>query len=330
MAADRSITCVNQDGDSITFTERALNPFILVSAEGVYDAQNNMNLTENTVTDGAVYQGSVAKYRNIVLTVKDQSITRSKSINDDIYINAAVIRNKTLEILDARTPEASSGGKDFVDHRALLDKVFKRNELGRLTFKEDDEERVIDYYVESVTSTGTHTSRLHTISLICPDPFFYDPYDQILYLSRIVADFEFIHEFIEDGEEFGHSLGAYENIYNETANENIGLTIKISGDVEIVNPVITHMERNEYIQIGKPTKTFRLGVGEQLIISTGIGNKHVYWIHDRQTEEINYYMLDGSTFIQLMRGNNHISFDALAGRVGLSIEIVYRLQYARA
>lgn len=330
MAADRVITCTNQDGDVISFTEKGFNPFLLVSVEGVYDNVNNVNLMENTMTDGAIFQGSNTPYRNIVITVKDIALTKSSQETADIRITDAIIRGKTLEILQAVTPESSVGGADFVDHREILDKVFKRNELGRLSFKEDEQERVIDYYVEKVTSTGTHTSRYHTISLMCPDPFFYDPFVVQMILAQVIADFEFIHEFSEIGQEFAHNLGVYENIYNESANENIGLTINITGETDIVNPKVYRMNDGEFIQIGSTSNPYTLSRGDSLIITTGVGNKHVYQVHNGVNTEINYYMAEGSTFIQLMRGNNYIGVDATSGKNSMTAEISYKMQYARA
>lgn len=292
MADKRIITCTNNDGFSMSFTETQFDPFLIHDVEGVYLLDNTVNITENTMTDGAVYQGSITKYRNIVLTLKDMD--------------------------------------NFAENRTLIDKLFKRNSTGRLLFEESDNVKAIEYVVENVDSTGEEAPRFTTISLICPDPFFYDPNDVKVYLAQMVADFEFIHEFKEEGEEFGHSMGLYENIYNESANENIGLSIVITGEATIVNPVIARLESSEFIQIGTETNQFTLTPGEQLVITTGMGNKHVLWIHDGQTEEINYMMADGSSFIQLMRGDNNISYDAEEGKGGMSIEIAYRLQYPRA
>lgn len=330
MRSNRSITCTNKDGDTLTFREDVFLPFVLVNADDVYDAKNNVNITENTMTDGAIYQGSTAKYRNIVLTLQDISAYRdSESESDEIIISSAVINGKTLTILDA-VNGIDAGTRDYVHNRSLLDKVFKRNEPGTLLFREDEEERAIDYYVESMTSTGANPYRTHTISLICPDPFFYDPNDIVIELAQIVADFEFIHEFSADGEELGHNIGLYNNIYNESANENIGLTIEISGATQIINPIVTRMESNEFIQIGDEDNPFTLDIGEKLIITTGTGNKHVYYLHGGTTEEINYKMADGSSFIQLMRGNNNISYNALFGKNGMKVLLTYRMQYARA
>lgn len=330
MAADRSITCANQDGDTIEFTEYKLSPFLLVKVEGVYDNKNNINMMENINTDGGIFQGSNASYRNIVITLKDVAKTKTAFIDADVYISSAVIKGKTLEILDASTPELSIGGKDFSDHRELLDKVFKRNELGRLVFKESEEERAIDYYVESITSTGTHSVRYHTISLICPDPFFYELNDTETSLIELRSNLEFIHEFPEEGEEFGYYSVGQKDIYNESANENIGITINISGDGNITNPSITRLENGDFIKIGNSQHPFTLDAGDNLIITTGVGNKHVYLLHNGVTTEINYYMVDGSSFVQLMRGHNTIYFDSDTGKDTANIVISYRLQYMRA
>lgn len=291
-AADRQVTCRNNDGFEMTFTERALDPFLLVSADGIYDRTNNINITQNVMTDGGIYQGSVAKYRDIVLTLKDTS--------------------------------------NFDENRDLIDRLFKKDSIGTLTFTEKGHTRAIEYVVEKVKTTGTHTVRYTTISLICPDPFFYDPFDIVVFLSQLMDDFEFIHEFSAEGEDFGHYLGNYENIYNESANENIGLSILLKGDADIVNPVITRLEYNDFIQIGDENNPFTLETGDSLLITTGTGNKHVYWMHDGQTEEINYRMIDGSSFIQLKRGNNYIAFDSDAGKNTMTLTITYRMQYARA
>lgn len=358
MAADRIITCTNSDGESITFSEDGLNDFILVKVDGVYDAQNTINITENTMTDGAVYHGSTAKYRNIVLTLKDISESRSGLVqNDDIYISSAVIHDKELEIIRAEQYENESrdiyissavihnrqlniikagqyqrrsGGEDFVAHRQELDKVFKRGSLGRLSFKEADEEKVIDYYVESMQSTGTHTTRLHTISLICPDPFFYDPNDNVVKIAQWVEDFEFIHEFDSEGEELGHFISSYEDIYNDSADENIGFTAVISGSNAITNPSLTRYESNESIKVGTQSNPFTLQIGDILTITTGTGNKHVYLTSGGVTTEINQYLSEDSTFIQIMRGHNNIGYDADLGKGGMEIMITYRLRHVRA
>lgn len=330
MITNRTITCTNKDGDSLTLTENGFTPFLLVDVKGIYSTDNSVNLMKNTTMDGAAFQSSLADYRNIVLTFQDVSpVRRLEAGSGDVYISSGRITGKTVEIYET-VEESTLGTQDYVAHRTLIDKVFKSNELGRLIFREDEEERAIDYYVENIDSTGENPTRIHTVSLICPDPFFYDPNDIIVKIAQIIGDFEFIHEFTEDGQEFGHSMGVYENIYNESANEDIGLNINISCRNDVVNPVIIHIDKNEFIQIGDSSNPFTLAMGDSLLITTGTGNKHIYHIHEGVSTEINYRMADGSSFIQLKRGNNRIGFEAETGKNDMLIEISYRMQYSRA
>ena len=293
--SERKITCTNNDGDSMTFTETTLSPFLLYSVEGVYDLKTNMIFSENTMTDGATYLGSTAKYRNIVLTLEDTEID---------------------------TP--------FSENREMLNKLFKRGVTGTLLFEEDDNKRAIEYYVEDMHSDGTHTKRLHTVSLICPDPFFYDPEETEVTFAEWISAFEFLHEFTASCEELGYYTAAYKDIYNASADENIGLTIIITGSADVVNPGIVRFESDESIQVGSELHPFTLLQGDTLTITTHTGNKHIYLTHDGVTTEVNQYMTEDSVFIQLMRGDNNIGFLATSGGASMVVKMIYRIRYVRA
>ncbi len=294
MAADRIIRCTNKDGISMRFTERDLTPFILVSADGIYDALNNVHVSENTMIDGAQFQGSTAKYRNIVLTIKD----------------------------DGNYPE----------DRNMLNQLFKENEIGLLEISENGQnQRVIEYYVESMKSDGLYNARHHIISLICPDPFFYDPTDTTVYMASWVSDFEFEFEDTGDGFEFGHqSAERIQNIVNDYAEDNIGMTIRISCSGEVTNPSIIRVESDTHITVGTNTKPLTTQVGDVVTITTGTGNKHIYLTREGTTTEINEYLTEDSDFIQLMRGNNNIGYSAGSGEEYMTVAISYRFKHARA
>jgi len=294
MAADRIIRCTNKDGVSMRFTERDLTPFILVSADGIYDAINNVHVSENTMIDGAQYQGSTAKFRNIVLTLKDDG--------------------------------------NFPEDRNSLNQLFKDNEVGLLEISENGQNvRVIDYYVESMKSTGTFGVRYHTISLICPDPFFYDPNDTTVYMASWVSNFEFEFEDEGEGFEFGYqSAERIQNIVNDYAEDNIGMTIRISCSGAVVNPSIIRVESDTHITVGSTAKPLETQVGDVVTITTGTGNKHVYLTREGTTTEINEYLTEDSDFIQLMRGNNNIGYSADSGEEYMTVGISYRFKHARA
>lgn len=287
---NRLITCTNEDGISLYFGV-SFSPFILESVDGVYSIKNKVSTVENTMIDGSTYQGSVAEMRNIVLTLRDKN---SHKFN-----------------------------------RELLYRCFKIDSKGQLKYKEDDSVKVIDYYVESISITGDYESRSATVSLLCPDPFFYDENDINVYLAEWNPAFKFIHEFKATKEEIGYrSLVKIQNIINETATDNIGITIQITAKGTVKNPRIIHAESNRIIKVGYESKPLLMSAGDILTISTVTGNKHVYLLSEGVRTEINHYLTEDSEYFQLQRGNNHIGYDADGGLDNISIKITYRLKYS--
>lgn len=294
LPAERVIKCKNlKDNTSITFTEKGFTPFILAKADGIYDVTNNVSMSDNTMIDGAIYQGAIAKKRNIVLTLKD---------------------------ID-----------NYDENRELIDRVFAGGVLGALTVYDGEHEREIEYYVESISSTAKVTSRLTTISLLCPDPHFYDPYSNVLKISEIMDCFEFPHCFIEAGEEFSFmNMNRIGEIQNNEAEEFTGLTILVKARGTVVDPVITKIESQESLKIGYTNKTFTMMAGDVVSITTHTGNKNIQCTRSGLTTDINEYLSEDSVFFQLTRGVNSIGYDADSGSQYLELIISYRSRFMRA
>ena len=146
----RTITCVNQFNMKGVFSEGSFGPFLLSDVDGLYQMASTINVMSNTMTDGASYQSAILPKRNIVLTLKDIS--------------------------------------DYTSHRAFLNSVFVPKSMSTLYLDEGDEHRKIDYYVEKVTSDGINAYRTYQISLICPDPYFYDLNDSFVTMSSFIPE----------------------------------------------------------------------------------------------------------------------------------------------
>ena len=287
----RTVTCLNNDNLTATFG-RYTEPFFLEDCDGVYEVSNNVSTSDNTMTDGATYLGSVTKLRNIVLTLRDRP----------------------------------SG--DHRENRTLLYNLFKPKSAGTLTYKEDDIERQIDYYVESVSIGGTERSRQATVSLICPDPFFVDPDEITVILAGWDAQFEFEHEFVDGGEELGVRVQELsKTIENTSAAENIGLTITIEAEGAVTTPTVTHVEQEESITVGTDDMPYTMAMGDKIIITTGTNNKHVYEVVDGVQTEINEYLTEDSEFFQLMSGDNTIGFSAVSGEDNMIVTVSYQYRY---
>ena len=229
----RTITCINADGASLTVTEKDFSPFLLTGADGIYDSANQVYISENSMTDGAIYQGSVAKYRNIVLRLAD---------------------------VDA-----------YRDNRDILNEIFKEKEKGTLIYQEGDgPARKIGYYVESLTSTGLHSSREHEISLICPDPFFREANDHEEAMAGWASAFQFpfsnpVYQYFEFGYQHKERL---KTITNTSAEDGIGLEIIIESTGTATNPRVIRIESAEALEIGSASKPFTMQAGDVVTITT--------------------------------------------------------------
>ena len=286
---NRKIICTNNSGSEIIFGS-IFSPFLLCEVDGIYSVKNNVTVSENNLIDGAIYQGSTISKRNIVLTVVDKD--------------------------------------NHQTHRTSLYKCFKPKTKGTLKYYENNNTKKIDYYVESIEINGTGEVRKATISLICPDPFFYDEYESVKYMAEWNGSFEFPHEFTSLKEEFGYrSLVKIQNIINNTEEIDIGLKFKITSSGDVKNIKLFHLEENKSIEIGTADKPFNMKSGDILEINTTRGNKQIFFTTGGVTKTINNYLSENSSFFQLGQGDNHIAFDAQEGVSNMSIEIRYAFKY---
>ena len=167
MSIKRAATFTNTE-DNINLIADELCPGILIeSIEGIYAFTGEVKTSPYSQTHGDRYKASRVLKRNIVVIGK---------------------------IFD-----------DFWNNRQLLYRVFRPGSLGQFKYTEPDRsDRFADYYVEACDIDQDPFRGQYQISLICPDPFFYAKDPEHVDLASWLSDFEFIHEFIAEGEEIGH------------------------------------------------------------------------------------------------------------------------------
>ena len=289
---NRKITCTNNEGRVVKFGSSFL-PFLLADCDGLYGIKNKVSMSDNTMTDGATYQGSVAQKRNIVLTLKTKDNHRLR--------------------------------------RYELYQLFPQGTKGTLTYTEDAIDRTIDYYVESVTVDSEKNVRTAVISLLCPDPYFQAISDTELTMAGWESSFHFIHEFVSEGEEMGYRVqDRLKTIENTSGAKGIGITIEIYANGQVTNPSVTHVESGNFIKVGTAANQFVLVAGDLLTITTQTNNKKVKLTHNGTTTEVNEYLDEDSEFIQLQAGNNTIGYSADAGESNMTVKLSYREKYLGA
>lgn len=286
---NRKITCSNNNGISIEFGSK-FSPYLLANCDGIYTVSNRVTTSDNTMIDGATYQGSVANKRNIVLTLKDKE-------------NHQINRNQLYQLFMPKTK-------------------------GTLKYEENGDVKSIDYYVESIDITSVNNVRTSTISLICPDPYFEAPSDITVVMAGWKKVFEFLHYFKAEKEPLGIRVEEkLKTIENDTGAEGIGLTIEIYANGPITNPTITHVESNEHITVGTNAHQMNMVAGDKITITTGTNNKKVRFTRNSETTEINEYLDESSEFIQLNAGSNTIGYSAASGDGNMTVSITYRYKY---
>ena len=280
----KKITCTNESGVSVFF-DYTFATFFLLSCDGLYKVSNNVQRSDNTNTDGSSYQGSNTQERNIV-------------------IGAQMCEN-------------------YQDNRDLLYMCFRPKSKGVFVYEEDDVQRQIEYYVESIDIGEKGVVRDITISLICGDPFFTDTDYTVELMASWQASFEFIHEFVSVKEQLGYrSVELIKEIGNESTTDTVGMVITLEALGAVRNPTMHNITTGEQITINTTLQT-----GDKLQICTETGKKGAYLIRDGHKTSINGYIDEDSEFIQLAAGVNTLQYEAEAGTDNLNVTVEYKQRY---
>ena len=292
MKDNRKIKYINADGMSVTFGAD-FSPFVLNDCDGIYQMESNVITSENSMTDGATYQGSNIKMRNIVLTV--------------------------------------SAKDDHVKNREKLYRLFKPKSQGTFVYIEDGAEKQIGCYVENIKIDPVKNCRTAVISLLCPEPYFENVADITVEIANWQSLFEFEFETFGAGIEFGTKSQAKSKTIENDCADYTGIEIVISAESTVKNPAIYHSANGsadmEFIKIGTDAKPLTLNGGDRLVITTHTNNKHVYLERDGNLTEVNAYLDMDSEFLQLRNGRNVFSFSADTGVQYMNVAIVFRYKY---
>lgn len=283
----KTITCKNDAGLEAVFTyDHDSCEYFLVSCDGIYSVKNAVSTSLNATTDGTTYNGEGLEQRAIVIT-------------------ANIRRNHR-------------------QNREFLSRVFKVHSEGTFIHEEDGERREIKYRVESIDVAETGVLRPAIISLICTDPYFTDAAGSIIIeMSQWYDDWEFECDIPEEGMEFGHrETDTIKQVDNESTKD-VGITITLEADDEVINPIIYNQTTNETLKL-----LCTMLPNDQITIKTIEGEITVELLRNGIVIDYNYTVdEDNDGYIQLVMGMNVIKYDADAGVEYLNVKFEYKNQY---
>ena len=246
----------------------------------------------------------------------DYEITTSKNSGQDgeNYTGTTASKRNIVMVLDV--PK-----RRMDDTKDRLYSFFQPRSVGILCYYSGNIARKTRYYVESIEPEESGLVRTITISLICPDPKFYALTDNLTELAVWEGLIEWPLEIIEPFEVTRKANSLIGNVYNPSAVP-MGLTVTFRASGTVVNPSLYDVNRQLLMQVSTT-----MHAGDQIVITTGDGNKRVKLISGGVTSNINNLMTYPPHWLQAQQGDNLYRYNADDGIDSLSVSILSTQAY---
>lgn len=297
----KSIKVTNPKGESLVLDlfHPEKSGLIVRSISGLGPPKANINSTDLATADGALYSSARASTRNIVFN---------------------------LQFMFAPTIE---------DSRQLTYKYFPLKKLVKIEVETDNRSLETSGYVESNQPDIFSKEETTQISILCLNPFFYDPNPSVTQFATVTPTFEFPFSNESTDEsliEFGTiNLDTRSTIdYIGDVDTGVLITIhalgSVSGSLTIYN---VETQEKMIVDLAK-IKTLigkDYGSGDDIIISTVSGDKYVQVLHDGKYTNAIAAIEKLADWFQVSVGRNIFNFTVTKGIENLVMSFSYRNAY---
>lgn len=297
----KSITVTNPKGESLKLelTKPEKSGIMVTNVEGLGPAKANIISNELATVDGSIFSQARQSNRNIVMSLVMWP-------GEDIEL----MRQKTYRYFPIKK---------------------------QVTLRVETDYKIVECtgYVES-NEPVIFTEREYTqISIICPDPYFYDLQDEVVSFSGITPMFEFpfSNESVSENLlQFGDISLTTRRIIDYIGDEDIGITINL----QILGPNVKDITINntqtyeKFViytdKVASITGTALKG-GDEIYISTVKGSKSVRLLRDGRWFNIISAIDKNSDWFQLSVGPNEFDFTAAKNKDLVTVTFIYRNAY---
>ena len=195
--------------------------------------------------------------------------------------------------------------RDCEVNRINLYRYIKTKRYVKFYYKNSTRDVYIEGYVESMSIAIFEMKQNVQISILCPQPFFKAVNNDTLDFSSLTSMFVFPFAYEEAGAPFSaiEAITA-KSIPNYGDIEN-GIIIQIRAIGTALNPQIYNLDKNEYFKIDVD-----VAAGDLITINTNRSQKSVTLLHDGTTTNIINNVQLGSSWFQLLVGDNGFSYGA--------------------
>lgn len=297
-----AITVTNFRGESLymelSYPERT--GLMVYEVTGIGSGDASINVNEMAITDGASYVSSRLTTRNIVMNLK-------------------LMEYEDYTVEDSR-------------HKSY--KYFPTKKPLSLKFHTDSGIRCIDGYVEKNDPVVFSKQEYTQISILCPDPYFYDE----SYTDMVLSGYRALFEFPFSNESLTENLLVLDDlkyskrisfVYNGESDTGMIIYLRANGNVK--NIKFFNNVSNEQMSID--TTKFPSEVGDHMVpadlieISTYVGKRSAYLIRAGVRYNIINSLGRHSPWFGLVAGTNTFTYAAEVGEDLLDVSLNYKNVY---
>lgn len=300
----KSIKVTNYLGESVEITLDDGDPehgLVITSIDGLGPAKANVNTTKLAMSDGSIFNSSRLNERNITVDLR--------YVFSDTIEEARHNSYKYFPI------------KKYVDFLVVTD------------------ERMIQTrgYIESNEPNIFSKDEETTVSIICPDPYWYSagPYgitETLLNGLDSLFEFEFSNESLDNPLiEFGEIKDSEEGEVFYKGDAEIGVIITIHAIGPVGNIIIYNAATRERFRIDagiiKEITGSGIGSGDDIIIKTERKEKSIMLLRNGFYTNILNCMSNDSNWFRLVRGSNIFAYVAEYGIENINFKIENKTIY---
>lgn len=296
----KAITVVNFRGESMRMelSKPELTGMMVYEVTGIGAGQADINMSEMATTDGATYNSARLTTRNIVMKIKLMEQPTVEAMRHKCYRYFPVKKSLTLK------------------------------------FETDSGVRQIEGYVESNDPIIFSSQEYTQISILCPDPYFYDEN----YTDMVLSGYRALFEFPFSNESLTENLIIFDDLkydkrtsffYQGESDTGILIRIRANGEAKQIT-----MYNNDSSQVMKiNTDKFPSILGNHMIssdlieISTYLGSRTAYLIREGVRYNIINALGRHSDWFTIVAGDNTFTYAAEVGENLLDVSFNYKNVY---
>lgn len=294
------VTVVNHLGERLKMELRNPEPsgFLISNIDGITPGDAEISTTELAATDGSVYNSARLTSREITMNI--------------IFY----------------------GQEPVEDLRHKSYRYFPLKKEVKLIFETDNRSLQIDGYVKTNEADIFSQQEGTSITINCPNPYFYSLGQNATYFSGIEPMFEF--PFCNDSLTekllvFSEIRNKYENVIFYQGDAETGVVMKIHFVGPAKDITIFNVTSREVMKINTTRLESIVGsaivYGDDLYISTIRGSKSLTFLRNGKEYNVLNALDRGSQWITLDIGENVIAFTADEGDTNMQFEVYNDVLY---